>query len=89
MLTLSHEAARLIRTLARKADASHGSGLRISVDSRHDSLSMALAAGAAPGDVVVLGGDSVVFLSPAASLRLSGRTLRAARPQERASFFLT
>lgn len=88
-LTLSDDAAGLIRALARKARASAGSGLRISVDGRHDSLTMQLAPKAVSGDVVVLNRDTVVFLSPAASRRLSGRTLRASTPPERSAFFLT
>ena len=89
MLTLSDDAAGLIRALARKAGASKGSGLRISVDVRHDSLHMALAPQAAAGDAVVLNQDTMVFLSPAASRRLSGHTLRASKRPDRASFFLT
>ena len=85
MLTLSDEAASLIRTLTRNAEADGSCGLRITVDGRHDSLSMALAAGASPGDSVVLNDETLVFLSPAASLRLSGSTLRAGR----SAFFVT
>lgn len=89
MLTLSDDAAGLIRALASNAQAATGSGLRISVDGRHDSLSMALAPNAVTGDVLVLNGDTLLFLSPAASRRLSDRTLRASMPPERSSFFLT
>ena len=89
MLTLSDDAAGLIRALTRKTGASKGSGLRISVDVRHDSLHMALAPQAAAGDAVVLNQDTMVFLSPAASRRLSGHTLRASKRPDRASFFLT
>ena len=89
LLTLSDGAAGLIRSLAVKTRASTGSGLRISVDGRHDSLSMALAPEATSGDVVVLNDDTLVFLSPAASRRLSGRTLRASSPPDRSAFFVT
>jgi hypothetical protein len=41
------------------------------------------------GDVVVLNGGASLFVSPAASRRLSGRTLRASTPPERSAFFLT
>jgi hypothetical protein len=89
MLALSDDAAGLIRALARKAGASTGSGLRISVDRRHDSLFMKLAPGPVRGDVVVLNRDTGVFLSADASRRLSGRTLRASTSQDRSAFFLT
>jgi Fe-S cluster assembly iron-binding protein IscA len=86
---LSDDAAGLIRSLASKARAVTGSGLRISVDRRHDSLSMELVPTATYGDVVVLNGGASLFVSPAASRRLSGRTLRASTPPERSAFFLT
>ena len=89
MLVLSDEAATLIRALAGASKATAGSGLRISVDGRYDSLSMALAPLAGADDVVVKNRDTPVFLTPAASARLFGRTLRAASSRERSSFFLT
>jgi Fe-S cluster assembly iron-binding protein IscA len=89
MLTLSDDAAGLIRSLALQARASTGSGLRISVDERHDSLSMELASEAVRGDVVVLNRGSLLFLSPAASSRLSDRTLSASTAPERPAFFVT
>lgn len=89
MLTLSDDAAGLIRSLASKARAATGSGLRISIDGRHDSLSMELAPKAARDDLVVLNRETLVFLSPAASRRLAGRTLRASTAPERSAFYLT
>jgi hypothetical protein len=89
MLALSDEAAGLIRSLARKSGASTGSGLRITVDRRHDSLSMALATGPVRGDAVVLNRETRMFVSAAASHRLSGRTLRASTGPDRSAFFLT
>jgi hypothetical protein len=89
MLVLSDEAATLIRSLARASSAPAGSGLRISVDGRYDSLSMALAPLAGRGDVVVKNRDTPVFLTPAASARLSGRTLSAGSSHDRSSFYLT
>jgi len=88
MLTVTDEAASLIRGLGREVNAAAGSGLRITIDAEHDSLSMALAPGAAPGDAVVHVGETQVFLSPAAAERLATRTLQAGRSAERASFFL-
>lgn len=88
-LALSDDAAGLIRSLASESGASTGSGLRISVDRRYDSLSMTLATGPGTGDAVVLNRDTRVFVSAAASRRLSGRTLRASTAPERSAFFLT
>jgi Fe-S cluster assembly iron-binding protein IscA len=88
MLTITDEAAGLISALGREVNAAAGSGLRITIDAHHDSLSMALAPGAAPGDTVVHTGETQVFLSPAAADRVSTYTLHAKRSAERSSFFL-
>ena len=88
MLVLSDDAAGLIRTLTRASKASAGTGLRITVDGRYNSLSMALASEAQPDDAVVLNRDTLVFLSPRATRRLSGRTLRASASSDRSSFFV-
>jgi Fe-S cluster assembly iron-binding protein IscA len=89
MLTVTSGAATLIRALSQKAGAPSPSGLRIVIDPRHDSLSMALAARPLPGDTVVASGSTCVFLSPAASQRLASRTLRADTTARRSSFFLS
>jgi Fe-S cluster assembly iron-binding protein IscA len=89
MLTVTEEAAGLIRALGREVHAAAGSGLRIAIDAHHDSLWMALAPGASPGDTVVDVGGTRVFVSPAAAGRLATRTLQANRGAERSSFFLT
>jgi Fe-S cluster assembly iron-binding protein IscA len=88
MLTVTEEAAGLIRTLGREVNAAAGSGLRITIDAHHDSLSMALAPDAAPGDSVLHVGETQVFLSPAAADRVATCTLHASRSAERSSFFL-
>ena len=88
MLTVTTEAATLIRALSNQADAPPESGLRIAIDPVHDSLSMSLADCAAPGDTVVTSEDTRVFLSSAASQRLATRTLRAETTATRSSFFL-
>ena len=88
MLTITDEAASLIRALCCQVNAAAGSGLRLSIDAQHDSLSMALAPAAAPRDAVVHAGGALVFLSPAAADRLITRTLKASRNAERSSFFL-
>ena len=89
MLTVTKGAATLIRELSHKAGASSRSGLRIVIDPLHDSLSMSLAAFPVPGDTVVASGDTLVFLSAAASQRLASRTLRADSTATRSSFFLS
>ena len=88
MLTVTKDAATLIRALSQKAGAPGRSGLRIVIDPLHNSLSMSLAACAAPGDKVVASGDTQVYLSSAASQRLSTRTLHADTTATRSSFFL-
>ena len=88
MLAITDEAANLIRALCCQVNAAAGSGLRLSIDAQHDSLSMALAPGAAPGDTVVHTSDTHVFLSPAAADRLTMSTLQASRSAARSSFFL-
>jgi len=63
MLTVTDEAASLIRALGREVNAAAGSGLRITIDAHHDSLSMALAPGASPGDAVVHTGGAGVLIA--------------------------
>jgi hypothetical protein len=89
MLRLSDAAARIIRGLLHSASSAPGSGLRITVDPRYDSLTMALAGAPSPGDAIIGNHESLVFLSADASLRLSGQTLQASDPVERPSFFLS
>lgn len=86
LLRLSGEAATLIRGLQRTARSTAGSGLRITVDRRFGSLSMALASAPAPGDTII-GKDAVlVFLSAEASARLRGKTLVGSEQPQRPSF---
>jgi Fe-S cluster assembly iron-binding protein IscA len=88
MLTVTKDAATLIRSLSLKADRNGRPGLRIVVDPDHHSLSMSLADGPSSTDDVVQDGVARVFLSPSASRRLDKRTLRAATSDSRSSFFL-
>lgn len=88
MLTISNDAATLIRALCQKAAQPSQSGLRIVIDPAHDSLSMSLATRPSAGDTVVASGETRVFLSSAASQRLATRTLRADITGKRTSFFL-
>lgn len=88
MLTITEDAAILVRALTDDADRSHGSGLRIIVDPTHHSLSMGVATSPAPGDTVLTHGTVRVFLSPSAARRLHRRTLRAELSADRSLFFL-
>jgi len=88
MLTISDEAAQLVRTLTQDADLPEDAGVRIVVDPRHNSLSMSLANEPEPADVVVATHGARVFLTASASRRLERRTLRAELTDSRTLFFL-
>ena len=88
MLMISDEAAQLVRALTDDADLPERAGLRIVVDPTHNSLSMALAMGPQPADVVVATQGARVFLTALASRRLHRRTLRAELTDGRTLFFL-
>ena len=89
VLTVSPEAAALVRQLVRTADLPEGSGLRIVVDGQHHSLSMGLAHGPEPQDDVVSSGGARVFLSQPATGRLESRTLEAEVTDLRSVFYLS
>lgn len=85
---ISDEAARLVRTLTHDADLPEDAGVRIVVDPRHNSLSMALAAKPDPADVVIAAHGARVFLTASASQRLQRRTLNAEHTDSRTRFFV-
>lgn len=88
MLSITKHAAKLIRTLTKRANGSPGAGLRIRVDPLHDSLSMGIADEPDASDVVLTKDEARVFLSPAAAHRLGDRTMRAEITEQRSVFFL-
>ena len=88
MLTVSQDAATLVRSIADDADLSDDAGLRIVIHPTHKSLSMGLAHHAEPDDVTVTSNGAHVFLSRPASKRLSRGTLRAEITDQRSAFFL-
>jgi Fe-S cluster assembly iron-binding protein IscA len=88
MLTISEEAASLVRALTNDGDPSRQAGLRIIVDPIHHSLSMGIADSPGSADSVVASHGARLFLSPSASAQLDKRTLRASRSNDRSSFFL-
>jgi iron-sulfur cluster assembly protein len=88
MLTITEEAATLIRTLRQDAELREQAGLRMVVDPTNLSLSMDLAETPAAGDTVVDRFGARVFLSPSAAHRLGEGTLQAEIAEERSRFFL-
>jgi Fe-S cluster assembly iron-binding protein IscA len=88
MLTITDEAARVVRRLTRDADLPEDAGIRIVVDPSHHSLSMGLAPHAESQDIVVTARGAHVFLAPAAAHRLRRRTLQAEVTTSRTLFFL-
>ena len=88
MLTISEDAAHLVRALTRDADLPKDAGVRIVVDPTHNSLSMGLASAPEPADVVVARHGARVFLTPSAARRLRRRTLKAEVHKNRRLFFL-
>jgi Fe-S cluster assembly iron-binding protein IscA len=88
VLTISHDAARLVRALTQDADLPDGAGMRIVIDQNHRSLSMGLARHPEPDDTIVTSNGVRVFLSESASKRLDRRDLRAELTEKRSRFFL-
>ena len=88
MLTITEDAAALIRTLRQDAALWEQAGLRIVVDPTNLSLSMGLAVTPSPGDAVVDRYGARVFLSPSAAYRLGRGTLQAEITEGRSLFFL-
>ena len=88
-LTLSPEAAALVRVLVQSADLPEGSGVRIIVDAQHRSLSMGLARRPEPQDDVISSDGARVFLSQPATGRLESRTLEAEVTDLRSVFYLS
>ena len=88
MLSISGDAARLVRTLTHDANLPDEAGMRIVIDPKHRSLSMELARNPEPQDEIINSNGAHVFLSQPASRRLELRTLRAAITDRRSQFFL-
>lgn len=88
MLSITEDAARLVRTLIRDAALPEDAGIRIVVDPTHNSVSMGFAVEPEPQDVVLTARGAHVFLAPSAARRLGRRTLHAEINTTRNSFFL-
>jgi Fe-S cluster assembly iron-binding protein IscA len=88
MLTITEDAARLLRTLTEDAALPEGAGVRIVVDPTHHSLSMGFALEPEPHDIVVATRGARVFLPPSVAQRLRRRTLQADVNPDRALLYL-
>ena len=77
MLTLTPDAAIVIRNLVEQSDLPDAGGLRISDDPGGASLSLALAALPAEDDRVIDDAGAHVFLAPHAADLLDDKTLDA------------
>ena len=88
MLTVTPDAASLVRTLVEDAALSDAAGLRIETDASHRSLSMGLAAVRAAEDSTITKDDAHIFLSPLVAVRLTRRTLCAEITAVHSAFFL-
>jgi Fe-S cluster assembly iron-binding protein IscA len=89
MLTITEEAATLIRSLARHSSIPAAGGLRIVVNPATHSLSMGLAAEPERADAVIRRDGALLFVSARAAARLSNQTLCADIAATRPTFFLT
>ena len=88
MITMSHDAATLIRTLVSDSDLPATGGLRLGADPFLGSLAMSLSTEASTSDVVVDQDGALLFLAPIVAARLTDQTLRA-QLEDRPAFYLT
>ena len=88
MLTMTQDAAQLVRTLTHHGGLPDGGGLRIVLNPGTHSLSMGLAASPEHADTVISRDGALLFLSVPAEGRTHGRTLCADIAPARSSFFL-
>jgi hypothetical protein len=88
VLTMTQDAAQLVRTLAQGGGLPEGGGLRIVLNPSTHSLSMGLAAAPEHADAVIARDGALLFLSVPAEGRTHGRTLCADITPARSSFFL-
>ena len=78
MLSMTDNAAALIRDLAAQQQGAPQSGLRIATDRAAGALTFALAEGPVQGDQAVDSGGARVFLDPPAAQILDDKVLDAA-----------
>lgn len=88
MLTVTDEAATLIRRLLARSALPDTAGLRLATDPQRHCLAMSLVPRPGNRDVVVAAGGTWLSVAPDAALRLSQRTLQA-QLADRPAFYLT
>jgi iron-sulfur cluster assembly protein len=77
VLTVTENAATVIKGLVTSAEESHDAGLRIGAKDGADHLAVEIAAAPMPEDAVIEDGGARVFLDPVASPQLTHRQLDA------------
>ena len=87
-LTMSADAATLIRALVDERSLPISAGLRIVLRAETNSLSMRIAGVPEREDVVISRAGARVFLGASAAGRVAGRTLCAQVVPNRPAFFL-
>jgi len=88
MLTLTPDAATMIRRLVDDAHLPCGAGLRIARCDDRAWLGMTLAETARAHDTVLVEHEATVFLGPVAGRRLSAQTLDARSGATGSAFYL-
>jgi hypothetical protein len=88
VLTMTQDAADLVRALAQRDSLPAGGGLRMVLNPTTHSLSMGLAAGPEHADAVISRDGAWLFLSRPAERRTHGRTLCAEITPARSTFYL-
>jgi Fe-S cluster assembly iron-binding protein IscA len=88
VLTVTEQAASMIRELLDHAELPEGAGLRIAQRDDHTALAMTLADQPDDSDLIVADRDISVFLGPMAARRVASQTLDATSSHISAAFYL-
>lgn len=88
MLTVTEQAANVIRHLLGKAHLPEGAGLRLAQRDDHAALAMTLCERPATDDVVLIEQDVRVFLGPVAADRTRYQALDAEHADTHTAFYL-
>jgi Fe-S cluster assembly iron-binding protein IscA len=88
VLTVTEQAANLIRELLDRTDRPESAGLRIAQRDDHTALAMSLADEPHDLDLIVADRDVTLFLGPIAARRVATQTLDATTSDISAAFYL-